>query len=139
MKAVTREMVRLYNLRKLGYDFMGYNIHDVEQLSFHHLIVPKRDCKKEGLGNGYYMWNGAILVQETSHNYLHIIERLDRDMFLEITKLMIEQNKNEKLDLESLRRIREILLAFEREHAQDTSSKGKKLIKQQYVQDRIKL
>ena len=137
MKAVTREMVRLYNLRKLGYDFMGYNIHNVEKLRFHHLIIPKRDCKKEGLGDGYYMWNGAILVQETSHDYLHIIERLDRDMFLEITKLMIEQNKNEKLDLESLRRIREILLAFEREHASDTTNKGKKLIKRQYTQDRI--
>ena len=109
MKTVTREMVRLYNLRKLGYDFMGYNIHNVEKLSFHHLIVPKRDCKAQGLGDGYYKWNGAILVQETSHDYLHIIERIDRDMFLEITKLMIEQNKNEKLDLESLKRIREIL------------------------------
>lgn len=137
MKTVTREMVRLYNLRKLGYDFMGYNIHNVEKLSFHHLIVPKRDCKKAGLGDGYFMWNGAILVQETSHDYLHIIERLDRDMFLEITKLMIEQNKNEKLDLESLRRIREILLAFEREHSSDTTNKGKKLIKRQYTQDRI--
>ena len=57
-------------------------------------------------------------------------------MFLEITKLMIEQNKNEKLDLESLKRIRAILLAFEREHAYDTSGKGKKLIKRQYTQDR---
>ena len=60
-------------------------------------------------------------------------------MFLEITKLMIEQNKNEKLDLESLKRIREILLAFEREHANDTGSKGKRLIKRQYTQDRIVL
>ena len=68
---------------------------------------------------------------------MHIIERIDRDMFLEITKLMIEQNKNEKLDLESLRRIRTILLAFEHEHSHDISSKGKILIKQQYTQDRI--
>ena len=139
MKTVTREMVRLYNLRKFGYDFMGYNIHNVEKLSFHHLIVPKRDCKAQGLGDGYYKWNGAILVQETSHDYLHIIERIDRDMFLEITKLMIEQNKNEKLDLESLKRIREILLTFERKHANDTGSKGKRLIKRQYTQDRIVL
>ena len=137
MKTITREMVKLYNLRKLGYDFMGYNIHNIEKLSFHHLIVPKRDCKAKGIGDGYYKWNGAILVQETSHDYLHIIERIDRDMFLEITKLMIEQNKNEKLDLESLRRIRTILLAFEHEHSHDISSKGKILIKQQYTQDRV--
>jgi hypothetical protein len=137
MKTVTREMVRMYNLRKLGYDFMGYNIHNVEKLSFHHLIVPKRDCKAQGLGDGYYMWNGAILVQETSHDYLHIIERTDREMFLEITNLMIAQNKNERLDLESLKRIREVLLMFEAEHINDTNGKGKKLIKRQYIQDRI--
>lgn len=137
MKTVTKEMIRLYNLKKLGYDFMGYNIHNIEKLSFHHLVVPKRNCKAQGLGNGYYKWNGAILVQETSHDYLHIIERIDRDMFLEITKIMIEQNKNEKLDIESLKRIRAILLAFEHEHKYESSHKGKRLIKQQYIKDRI--
>lgn len=137
MKPITREMVRIFELKKLGYDFMGYNIHNIDKISFHHLVVPKRDCKIKGLGDGYLFWNGAILVQETSHDYLHIIERIDRDMFLEITKLMIEQNKNEKLDLESLKQIRAILLAFEYEHQYDVSGKGKKLIKQQYIQDRI--
>lgn len=137
MKPITREMVRIFELKKLGYDFMGYNIHNIDKISFHHLVVPKRNCKAKGLGDGYLFWNGAILVQETSHDYLHIIERIDRDMFLEITKLMIEQNKNEKLDLESLKRIRAILLAFEYEHSHDISSKGKILIKQQYTQDRI--
>lgn len=139
MKSVTREMVKQYQLGKLGYDFMGYKIHNIEHLSFHHLIVPKRDCKRQGLGDGYFKWNGAILVQETSHDYLHIIERVDRDMFLEITRIMIEENKNEKLDIESLRRIREMLLLFEREHKNDTTGKGRKLIKQKYIQDRIVL
>lgn len=139
MKDITREMVKLYNLKKLGYDFMGYNIHNTNSLSFHHLIVPKRECKAQGLGDGYYKWNGAILVQETSHDYLHIIERLDREKFLEITKIMIEQNKHEQLDLESLKRIREILLSFEENHLKDTNGKGKILIKRQYICDRIKI
>lgn len=137
MKAVTKEMIKFYNLKKLGYDFMGYNIHRIESLSFHHLIIPKRDCKKQGFGDGYYMWNGAILVQETSHDYLHIIERIDREIFLEITKIMIEQNKNEKLDLASLKRIRDILLTFEKEHMDNTNGKGKRMIRHQYIHDRI--
>ena len=139
MKPVTREMVRQYQLRKLGYDFMGYNIHNIEHLSFHHLIVPKRDCKSQGLGDGYYQWNGAILVQETSHEYLHTIERIDREKFLEITRLMIKQNRNGRLDIEHLKQIRQVLLAFESEHKQDTGKKGKLLIKRQYIQDRIEL
>ena len=74
MREVTREMIKLYNIKKLGYDFMGYTFNRPEELSFHHLIIPHRDCKREGLGEGYLMWNGAILKQETSHEYLHTIE-----------------------------------------------------------------
>lgn len=55
MKPVTREMVKMYELRKLGFDFMGYNIHKINDVSFHHLIVPKRDCKSRGFGDGYYL------------------------------------------------------------------------------------
>ena len=40
-------------------------------LSFHHLIIPHRDCRTLGLGEGYLEWNGAILNQNTSHDYLH--------------------------------------------------------------------
>lgn len=137
LKPITRDMIKIYNLKKLGYDFMGYKIHRTESLSFHHLIVPKRDCKAQGLGDGYLMWNGAILNQETSHDYLHIIERIDREMFEKITQLMIIQNRNGKLDIESLRLIREVLLAFEREHMHDTNGKGKRLIKRNYIEDRI--
>ncbi len=137
MKPITQEMIKIYNIKKLGYDFMGYKVHRKESLSFHHLIVPHRDCKKQGLGEGYYKWNGAILVQETSHDYLHLIERIDREKFLRITEYMIYQNRNDKLDLETLKMIREILLAFEQEYSQCTNGKGKKLIKRAYVEDRI--
>lgn len=137
LKPITREMVKKYSLKKVGYDFMGYKIHKVEDLSFHHLVIPKRDCKEAGLGDGYVEWNGAILNQETSHDYLHIIERLDREMFEKITQLMILQNRNGKLDVESLRLIREVLLAFEKEHINDTNGKGKRLIKRKYIEDRV--
>ena len=139
MKEVTREMIKLYNIKKLGYDFMGYTFNRPEELSFHHLIVPHRDCKREGVGEGYLIWNGAILKQETSHEYLHTIELYDRELFLRITKYMIEENQNKKIDIDNLKRIRDLLLYFEAEHQYDTNKKGKKLIKRKYITDRIDL
>ena len=53
MRPITRDMIHIYNIKKLGYDFMGYTFRRTEELSFHHLIVPKKDCKKQGLGEGY--------------------------------------------------------------------------------------
>lgn len=137
MKPVTREMIKLYNIKKLGYDFMGYKVDRLNSLSFHHLVIPKRDCKELGYGDGYQIWNGAILVQETSHDYLHIIERINRDMFLAITKEMIEENQLGRLDVENLRRIRDILLTFEREYETEINGKGKSLVRRKFKEDRI--
>lgn len=53
MKPITKEMVDVFNIKKLGYDFMGYTFDRTIDLSFHHLVVPKRDCKNAGLGEGY--------------------------------------------------------------------------------------
>lgn len=139
MKEVTREMIKMYNIKKLRYDFMGYTFNNINELSFHHLIVPKRDCKKQGLGNGLLIWNGAVLKQATSHDYLHLIERLDREMFLRITKYMIEENTNRKIDIDNLKRIREVLLLFEETYEKEKDKNGKLLIKQPYKTDRIDL
>jgi len=139
MKEITNIMIDTFELKKLKYDFMGYTFTNPNQLSFHHLIVPKKDCKKAGLGDGYLFWNGAILKQQTSHDYLHIIERLDRDTFLKITNIMIEENKNQKLDLQSLKAIRYLLLNFEKQYKEVTKKDGKKLIRLNYIKDRIPL
>ena len=133
MKPITREMIKIYNIRKLGYDFMGYKINRMESLSFHHLIIPKRECPKKGYGDGYFLWNGAILRQDTSHDYLHLIESKDEDMFMAITSEMIDENIKGKLDIENLRRIHDILTCFEREHCHDRGKKGKLLIKDEYI------
>lgn len=137
MKPITHEMYRVFEMKKLGYDFMGYTFAYPDQLSFHHLVVPHRDCKKEGLGEGYLFWNGAILVQNTSHEYLHTIERVDRELFLRITKYMIEENNNRKIDIDNLKRIREILLMFEDKYKYEENKQGKRLIKQKYIDRRI--
>lgn len=137
MREITKLMIDMYAIKKLGYDFMGYTFNKTNELSFHHLVVPKRDCRKQGLGKGFYIWNGAILKQETSHDYLHLIERIDRKYFLQITNYMIEENKNEQLDLDTLKRIREILLTFEEEYKNETDREGRALIKKPYKTDRI--
>ena len=136
MREITKLMIKKYELMKLGYDFMGYDIINKNNLSFHHLIIPHRDCRAMGLGEGYLEWNGAILNQNTSHDYLHLIEAKDYDMFLAITSELIDENVKGHLDIDNLRRIHDILECFEREHSNDRSKKGKVLIKQEYMRRR---
>lgn len=135
MKPITREMIKIYGIK--GFDFMGYDVKRKESLSFHHLIVPHRNCKQQGLGEGYVMWNGAILVQDTSHEYLHTIETIDYDVFCALTSEMIDMNIKGKLDIENLRYIKDILLSFEREHDHDRNKKGRLLIKREYTHNRF--
>ena len=139
MKQVTHEMIEIFKINKLKYDFMGYTFKRTNELSFHHLVVPKRECKAQGLGDGYLFWNGAILKQDTSHDYLHIIERIDRKCFEKITEILIYENQMKKLDKESLIRIRELLLGFEERYKYEETKGGRCLIKSQYINDRINL
>ena len=135
MKEITRQMIKNYGIKK--FDFMGYDIKRKESLSFHHLIVARRYCKQQGLGEGYHLWNGAILVQDTSHEYLHTIEHIDYDVFCAVTSEMIDMNIKGYLDTKNLRYIKDILLYFEREHDHDRNKKGKLLIKREYTQNRF--
>ena len=132
-------MVNDFKIMKLGYDFLGYKVNRKQDLSYHHLIIPRRCCKEAGLGEGYLYWNGAILRQNTSHDYLHIIEKIDPDIFYELTSEMIDENIKGRLDIDNLKRIHDLLLYFEREHDHDTSKKGKLLIKREFVTGRVNL
>ena len=138
MREITRLMIKKYALLKLKYDFMGYPFTNTNQLSFHHLIVPHRDCKRLGLGEGYLEWNGAILRQNTSHEYLHIIEQYDYDMFTALTSEMIDENIKGYLDSQNLRMIDDILTQFEKEHCEYRTKKGHPLIKEEYTRRLIK-
>ena len=132
MKPTTKLMVEEYRLKKLKYDFMGYTFNSTDQLSFHHLIIPRR------LGGQEIKENGSILVQSTAHDYLHRIESIDYDMFLAITSEMIDENLKGHLDIDNLKRIRDILICFEREYSGLRTKKGKSVIKPEYVIKRIK-
>lgn len=124
-------MIKKYALMKLKYDFMGYEFQRSNQLSFHHLIVPRRN------GGPMTFENGAILRQRTSHDYLHIIEQYDLDMFAAITSEMIDQNIKGYLDWENLKAIDDILRQFEKEYRGKRNAKGKPIIREEYVEKRL--
>lgn len=133
MKPITREMIKIYQLNKLGFDFMGYFFEQNEQLSYHHNAIPKRN------GGAETIRNGAILVRKTSHDYIHAIERVDPEIFFLITSELINENLKGKIDIENLRKIRDLLLYFENDHTHERSKKGKLLIKKEYLTNRVKL
>ena len=132
MRETTKEMVKEFKIKKLGYDMMGYPEQQKDLITFHHLIIPHRHCKEQGLGEGYLRWNGAILYT-TPHEYLHLIEAKDYEIFLAITSELIEENVKGFIDQQNLRYIDDCLTYFEREHCSDRSKKGKLLIKEQYL------
>lgn len=131
MREITKLMIREFNIKKLGYDFMGFRLNKGDIATFHHLIVPHRNCKELGLGEGYTRENGAILFT-TSHEYLHLIESKDEEIFNLITSEMIDENIKGYLDTYNLMKINDLLNYFEREHENDRSKKGKMLIKREY-------
>lgn len=140
MRTITIQMINDFKLKKLKYDFAGYTFDRTNQLSFHHLIIPKRECKRLHIpSEGYIYQNGAILRQNTSHDYLHTIENYDYDRFLAITSELIDENILGELSIKNLRRIRDILISFEREYSNKRTKNGNLIIKESYVKDRIKL
>ena len=138
MRDITKLMVNDFNLKKLGYDFAGFHFNRTNELSFHHLIVPHRDSKSFGIGEGYVYWNGAILVQNTSHDYLHLIESVNRPMFLAITDELVRENKQGYLDVDNIKRIHSVMEEFEDKYGEMRGKKGKLLVKKEYVKNRIK-
>ena len=140
MRETTNIMIHEFNLNKLKYDFAGYTFDRTRQLSFHHLRISKHDCKALNIpSEGYLYWNGAILRQDTSHDYLHLIKQYDPEIFYLITSELIDENIKRQLTLDSLRRIRTLLEYFEKEHCSTRTKKGNLIIKESYVRDRIRL
>lgn len=131
MKQITRDMVKIYRTRKI--DWMGYKLNTINDLSYHHI------WKKED-GGPFTYDNGALLRADTAHEYLHIIETKDLDMYIYINKVLKMINSQQcQPTKEQLLSIREVLLQFEREHCSDTNSKGKSLIRTRYIEGRGKI
>lgn len=134
MRDITKLMILKYNLLELKYDFMGYEFKNNSELSFHHLIIPRRRCSIEKIPFcGYVMWNGAILRQNTAHDYLHTVERYNPEMFYAITSEMVDENLKGYLDLENIKAIDDILSQFEKEYCGARTKHGNPLIKEEYT------
>ena len=129
MLHITRVMINVFNITDT--DFMGYSV-DKKTANYHHLLVPRRN------GGVKTINNGAILNQDTSHKYIHVIEYKDYDIFYRITKEMIEENKKGKIDIDNLRRINDLLIYFERFYSSSTNVNGEPLIKEQYTKRLIR-
>lgn len=127
MRKITNVMIEMYNLKNI--DFMGYTFNK-NNASYHHLIIPRR------LGGAESIENGAVLNGKTSHPYLHIVEGIDRDMFEYITLKMIEEKYIGGIDKRCIEDIDKALDSFEREHSGKRTSKGKVLIKPEFVYER---
>lgn len=138
MREITSQMIKDFKLMKIGIDFMGYKIDRKESLSFHHLIISHRDCRELNAGEGYWYWNGAILMQNVSHEYLHIIEYKDIEIFNLITSEMIDINAKGYVDKQNIENIDGLLKYFEKEYCSSKNKKGKLLIREEYTKRGLK-
>lgn len=126
MKEVARQMIKHWHMTDV--DWMGYILEPKEYFSFHHLIIPKRD------GGEMSEQNGAILISQSSHPYLHLIETKERLMFEEITWLLIEINQQRYMPTkQQLIEINNILKRFEKIYGGEKTYKGELLIKERYL------
>lgn len=125
MKNDVAEMLKIYKPIS-GLDWMNYKIVR-KNMSFHH-IVKRTDGGKRTIDNG------ALLMGNTSHPYLHLIEFKDISTYIALNKMFTFINQQRHEPTEEQRAIIEFLLCeFEKEHRWDKGSKGKLLIRRQYL------
>ena len=120
-----------FNLHKLGYDFMGYTFDSKKELSYHHIKT------KQQKGKTTYE-NGAILNRITSHNYIHVIEAYEYELFKEISEELKREHKD-GITKEHLQTIRQILEYFECKYKDTQTKNGVLIVKEDFVRRRIQL
>lgn len=131
MKNATNRLFYDFGLYKLGYDFMGYNFNDKAELSYHH-IQPKSYKGKTTYENG------SLLVRNTSHNYIHLIEENEFKLFIELSQELIAEHKD-GITKEHLFAIRQMLEYFEGKYKDMYTKRGGLIVKEEYVRRRIEL
>ena len=119
-----------FDLHKLGYDFMGFYFDEKKELSYHH--IKPRHYK----GNTTYD-NGALLNRHTSHNYIHTIEEMEFQVFIELSQVLMDEHKVGKITPEHLREINMLLSFFEQKYNGKYTKRGNLIIKEEYVRRRV--
>ena len=126
MKKDLIQMLEIYKPVS-GLDWMNYKLVR-KDITFHHII-------KRSSGGRRDIDNGALLMGNTAHPYLHIIEYKDIETYNALNKIFKFINQQRHEPTTEQREIIEYLLQeFEHEHRWDKSSKGKLLIKQKYLE-----
>ena len=125
MKHITNLMINMYNLKKI--DFMGYKVSKDNPYTYHHCFIKKCHDGKETIENG------AVLTKN-SHEYLHIVETRDLELYNYINNVLkqINEQGHEPL-LRQILAIDYLLKLFEHDHMNDRSSQNKRLIKDSYL------
>lgn len=131
MGSLTNRLFYEFELHKLGYDFMGYTFDDKKEISYHH--IQPRHYK----GKTTYE-NGALLNRNTSHNYIHIIEEYEFQLFIELSQELIAEHKD-GITKEHLLAIRQMLEFFEQKYKEQYTKRGILIVKEEYVRRRIDL
>lgn len=125
MKQITKEMLQIYKpLSNL--DWMNYKIVK-KDMTFHHIL-------KRVDGGKQIITNGALLMP-IAHQYLHLIEYRDIEVYNAINQIFRYVNQQQHEPTKEQRQIIEFLLRqFEAEHKNDKGSKGKTLIQRKYLE-----
>lgn len=126
MNNITREMLKIY-VPYSNLDWLNYKIVRKADFTYHH-IQKKCDGGKKTLENG-------ALLLPIPHQYLHLIEFRDIDIYKMLNKVFKIVNEQQHEPTKDQREIVEYLLQdFEYHHKWDKSSKGKLLIKHKYLE-----
>lgn len=126
MKTITREMLKIYQPLS-GMDWMNYRIVRKTDMTVHHI---HKKCD----GGRLVIPNLALLLP-VAHQYLNVIEYKDTNVYAALNKMFKFINQQEHEPTEEQRMIIEYLLqSFEAEHKGEKTSKGKLLIKREYLQ-----
>ena len=92
-------MIKIYNTYTM--DWMNYLIID-EELTYHHIKKVEEEGKTT-------LDNGALLTNR-AHEYLHKIERLDKDIYNKINNVFKEINTSKQEPTKEQRLIIDLLL-----------------------------
>ena len=119
-----------FDLHKLGYDFMGFYFDEKKDLSYHH--IKPRHFK----GKTTYE-NGALLNRYTSHNYIHTIEEMEFQVFIELSEILMDEHKVGKITPDHIREINMLLNLFEQKYNGKYTKRGNLIVKEEYVRRRV--
>jgi len=123
MKQITRTMLQIYKPYS-NMDWMNYKLIR-NDMTAHHIIKRENGGKLE--------ISNICPLRSISHQYLHIIEYKDINTYVAINKIFKIVNEQQYEPTHEQREIIEYLLReFEYIHKNDTNSKGKLLIKNEY-------